>query len=333
MGWLSIDAVDGAFKRTKKALTEPFDFWKWVKLGIISILIGGEGGNFYTDGTNMPSERSAHPSIDEISRQVGQFWNQYMTLILIAVVFIIFLILLFGYISSVMEFVLVESLVTNTVAFWAYSRKYLRRGFNLFIIRLVLALFFLSLFIIVMYPAIVQFIELHGNIPPGLIFGAFVRFIAVVLAIAIVGGIIGSFINLSIPLSMYNGIGIIAAFKIVVGKSRTDWKQIIVYWVVRFILGLVVGIAVAVAAFILLVILAIILAIPAVILYFILSGLFGAGNILFWILMTPYLLIALIIIVLFLLMASAPAPVFMRYHLLMFLQLWYPDARIPFADE
>ena len=35
MGWYGTDAVDAALKRTEKALIEPFDFWKWIRLGII----------------------------------------------------------------------------------------------------------------------------------------------------------------------------------------------------------------------------------------------------------------------------------------------------------
>jgi hypothetical protein len=35
MSWNGIDAVDKAVSRTKRALFEPFDFWKWIKLAII----------------------------------------------------------------------------------------------------------------------------------------------------------------------------------------------------------------------------------------------------------------------------------------------------------
>jgi len=53
MTWYSIDAIDGAIRRTKHALIEPFDFWKWLKLGIIAFLIGGGGGGGYNSGNNM----------------------------------------------------------------------------------------------------------------------------------------------------------------------------------------------------------------------------------------------------------------------------------------
>ena len=52
MSWYAIAAVDRALSRTKKALFEPFDFWKWAKLAIIIFLIGGGGSNFGGQGTS-----------------------------------------------------------------------------------------------------------------------------------------------------------------------------------------------------------------------------------------------------------------------------------------
>lgn len=46
MGWYGTDAIDAALKKTKKALMEPFDFWKWIRLGIILFFIGGSGIGF-----------------------------------------------------------------------------------------------------------------------------------------------------------------------------------------------------------------------------------------------------------------------------------------------
>ena len=52
MSWYAIDAVDRAFSRTRKALFEPFDFWKWIKLAIIILLLGGIGSSYGGSGTN-----------------------------------------------------------------------------------------------------------------------------------------------------------------------------------------------------------------------------------------------------------------------------------------
>ncbi len=338
MSWHSIDAIDTAIKRTKRALIEPFDFWKWIKLGIISILIGnsgiGNGSNFSNFNRRFSEKKNAIPSTGEIINQISQFWQQYQTYILIGLAVIILIILLFGLISSIMQFVLVESLVTNVVKVRAYFRKYFRVGFNLFVIQTILGIFFFSLFILAMVQILAPLLESPGSITFGNILTAIFWGISVLLVLAIFSLILNSFISLSIPLVMYGGKGIIEALKIILGKFKSDWKQILVFWVTRVILGLTAGIIVGIVALILLVVTIIILLVPGAVLYFILSGIgHGAQSALFWIVMIPYGFIAAIILILFILIVSVPVPVFMKYHMLTFLQLWYPDARIPFHDS
>ncbi|MDW7725946.1 MAG: hypothetical protein SCH70_02355 [Candidatus Methanoperedens sp.] len=163
-----------------------------------------------------------------------------------------------------------------------------------------------------------------------MIFGIILRVIVILLGLAVVNGIIQSFINLSIPLAMYNDMGIVKAIKSVAGKAIADWKQIVMYWIIRILLGIAAGIAVGIAVFILILAILAILAIPAVVLYYIMSGI--GAQALFWILMVLYGLIALIVFFLFILIVSVPVPVFMKYHMLTFLKMWYEDARIPFVN-
>ena len=330
MSWSGIDAIDSAVSRTKKTLIEPFNFWKWIKLGIILFFLGGGSSSFNPASFNQPyrGAQTPAPTMGEILSQITQFWHQYFTIILLVAAFFVFFILIFGYISSIMEFVLVESLVTGVVTFWASSRKYLRLGFNLFVVRLVIGLFILSLLILFMFPVFKSVMGSFDTISSGMIIGIILKVVAVLLGIAIVNGIIQSFINLSIPLAMYNDMGIIEAFKSIVGKARTDWKQIGMYWIIRILLGIVASIAVGIIAFILILVILAILAIPAVILYYLLSGI--GAQILFWILMALYGLIAFVVFFLFILIVSVPVPVFMKYHMLTFLKMWYEDAKIPF---
>ena len=261
MTWHSIDAVDTAFKRTKSALIEPFNFWKWIKLGIIILLLGGSGGggggsNYGGTGQNFNGiGDNGEPLITDSqfleSREMfTQFLDTYLIYLLLGIGFFIGIILFLSYISNVMEFVFVTSLVTNVVTFWAYTRQYLRQGFNLFMIRLVLGLAFISILLISMLPIVLSILDSPGDFNVGMLIGGIFLLIGVLLILAIVSGIIESFINLSIPMSMYQNTGIIAAFKKVLGLFKADWKQIIVYWVVRFFLRIIVGIIVGLAALI-----------------------------------------------------------------------------------
>ncbi|MCL7410445.1 MAG: hypothetical protein M8350_01335 [Methanosarcinaceae archaeon] len=117
-----------------------------------------------------------------------------------------------------MEFVFVESLVSNQVKFWAYSGKYIGLGFNFFIIRFILGLASPLLFIVAMLPIILPVLQLPETFNVGMLIGGMLWFIAVILVLAVIFGIIGSFINLSIPLAMYHNTGIIAAINKVYNK-------------------------------------------------------------------------------------------------------------------
>lgn len=343
MSWYSIDAVDGALQRTKNTLFEPFGFWKWIKLGIIILLLGGGGGgggsNFSSPGQqNWGEEFGLEPDFQAFDEMVGQFLQQYLLFILLGVFFFIGLILLFSYISNVMEFVFVNSLVTDTVAFWEYSRKYLRKGFHLFIIRLVLGLIFLVLIIAAMLPMILPVLNSLNtleNLDVGMFLGGIAVFLVVLFILAIIAGIIQSFINLSIPLAMYQDMGIIAAFRIVFGKFREDWGQIIVYWLIRIVIRLVAGIIVLIIALIVLLVLLGIFSLLGFGLYMLLTAGAGLGvdDTMFWVVMVPFGLVLLIVIIIFALLVSVPVPVFMKFHMLTFLESWYPQSGIPFHER
>lgn len=346
MTWHGIDAIEGAFRRTQHALIEPFDFWKWLKLGIIAFLIGGGGGGngggwgSSNYGNNMPNpggEDNLFSSTDGVIESISQFWNQYVLFIVIVVGLIICIILLFSYISSLMEFVFVESLVTNVVAFWAYSRKYLGLGFNLFIIRLILGLSLFLLFIVAMLPILIPVLNTlnaHGTIDPKLIIPGMLWFILVLFVFAIAGGIINSFINLSIPLAMYRNIGIITAFSNIFNAFKSDWKQIIVYWVLRFMLSLVIGFVMLIISLVFIFVIIIAAFAFVLILYSILSALGqGIGDVLFWMVMIPFGAIVVAIVLMTFIFIFVPASVFTKYYMLTFLENWYTDVKIPFSTD
>jgi hypothetical protein len=338
MGWHSIDVVDDAFEKTKKALIEPFSFWKWIKLGIIIFLMGGggSGSNFNPSGLNNRDygRKDIIPPADDISLQISQFLQQYMMFILIIAGLVLLLILIFSYISNLMEFVFVNSLVTNQVRFWEYSRKYLRPGFNLFIIRILLMLAFIVLLVTSMLPILLPILDSPENIGIGFIFSIIIWVILIFLVLAIIFGIIGSFINLSIPLAMYHNLGIIAAFRKIAARFREDWKQILVYWVVRFVLGIAVAIIIGIVGLILFLIVFGITALIGALLYFVLGAIgLGWSDLLFWVVFIPYFLIAFIVLMVFILFIIVPGRVFLKYHMLTFLQSWYTEATIPFFDK
>lgn len=347
MTWYAIDAVDRAFSRTKKALFEPFDFWKWVKIAIIIFFVGGMGSNYGGSGTNYQPTYDNYgddfPVIDpgdmpylpsEISG-LG-YTDSVSTLAIIAtlIIFFVLFILIFSYVSSTMEFVFVESLVKNEVHLRSYFRKFMRKGFYLLLIRLALGLVFVVLFLLALLPfvpIIPIFLTESPDIAVPSLVGGFLWIFGVIILLALIGAVINSFISLSIPVSIYRETGILSAFRMVYRNFRKSWQEILVYWFIRFALGIGITILAIILLGLLTFGLIIVFLIIDALLYFLFSMIVSEP--LIWILLIIFVLAELLFIFAILLLLSVPLEVFMKYHLLSFLEIWFADAGIPFFDK
>lgn len=343
MSWYAIGAVDRALSRTREALLEPFDFWKWVKLAIITFLLGGVSSYVNSSSYNIGSEdlKNNFPIVE--SGQLPDlpfgmhdiaFGYIYQVPNLATVTAIIasfiLLIFIFSYISNIMEFVFVESLVRNEVKFWAYSRRFLGKGFRLWLVRLVIGLVLLVLFGIFLLPLIPLIHEVSSDFSLSASLGGILWVIGVIIVLFLLALAIDSLLSLAIPLAIYRNKGILSAFKLVLGNFRKSWREVVVYWFVRLLLY----IGVAVLAIFLFVIVALVLGLAFLIfdvaLYFLFSSLLS--ELLLWLLLLPFIVIELILILGILFFLGVPLSVFLKYHLLSFLEAWYEDAEIPFFD-
>ncbi len=341
MSWYVIDALDRAIERTRTCLIEPFDIWKWVKLAIIVFFIGGVGSSF-NGGGNSGSYGGSESDLSGIPQGfidvVSNFYEHLMsysgvTLILLAIVLIFLFALIMGLIGSVMEFVFVESLVQNDVRIREYFSRYLVKGVALYVLRIIVVLGVLLLVAILALPL---FLITGGMDGGGDSLGAasivllIMGFLAIVFVIAIIAGIIGSFINLAIPVSLYSKCNIFSALSRVFGQFRHDWQQMALYWIGRLVLAIAVGILVAILAIIAMIALGILLLIVDLILYFGLSAILADTTV--WLLLIPILIVEFIVFIFVMAFVGMPARVFMKYHMLTFLQKWYP-VEIPMFDN
>jgi len=344
MSWYGIDAVDKAFSRTRKALFEPFDFWKWAKLAIIIFFVGitsGYGGSGSSYQTGIQDLESNFPHIypgqtpdfpvNLSGINLDYVQSLFSPVIIISLVLFLLLILAFLFISSVMEFVFVEALVRNEVRLRDYSRKFLRKGLSLLIIRFVLILLSFIVFLISILPFVP--ILLGESSEPSLlsVIGRVFWFIGVIIVLVLFGLVINSFLSLAIPLSIYKETEILSAFSMIYGNFRKSWKEVVVYWFIR----LVIAIGISVLAVILFVVLIlgsglIFLTIDGV-LYLLFS--FFVSEPLLWILLFPFAVIELVLLFGASLLISVPLGVFPKYHLLSFLEAWFADSGIPFFDS
>lgn len=346
MSWYAVDAVDKAISRTRTALFEPFDFWKWVKLAIIIFLLGGSGFNYGNPGTNyrIGSEDFGNdfPNIEpgmvpDFPSGISGIGLSYMrsiaslTIIASLIVFFLLLVLIFSYISSIMEFVFVESLVKNKVHFWDYTRKFMGKGFNLLLIRLALALIFLVLFALAFLPFIPVFLQRSPDFTLPALIGGMFWFFSVIILLALIAAVINSFLSLAIPLSIYREIGILSAFRMVYGNFRKSWQEVLVYWFIRFLLGIGIAVFIVILFGMLILGLGIVFIIIDVILYFLFSTFISEP--LNWILLIPFVMAELLLIFGVLLLLNVPFSVFLKYHLLSFLEEWFAGADIPFFDK
>lgn len=387
MSWYGIDAMDRAFSRTRKALFEPFDFWKWVKLAIIILLLGGIGSNYGSGANHQTSSEDLGdlPNIEPgqvpefpfnlnllqlnevhsnseilgisgfiqnsefvqnlmqsntgfipdyfsngISSSVERvyfsdgFFGQYGFLIAAAALLIL-IFLFFIYVSSLMEFVFVESLVRNDVKFWAYSREFMGKGFHLLLVRFAYVLSLLILLVIAFLPLFPTMLE---ESDPSL--GGIFWFLGAILVVILLGFAINSFLSLAIPLSIYRNTGILSAFGLVFSNFKKSWKEMLVYWFIRIILVIVTATLEILLFIVALLVLGLVFLIIDGILYF--SFTFLVSDSWSWVFLIPFVIIELLILFGTLLFINVPFDVFLKYHLLSFLEAWFAGANIPFFD-
>jgi hypothetical protein len=333
MSWFVVDAVDVAFKRTRVALLEPFDIWKWIKLAIIIALASGGGGQGY-NGPSSNSDFQDTPSspfseIPTLSSFIDQMPMPDLSWVIAAFIIILVLVLLFGYFASVMDLVLVESVTKNDVRFWEYSAKFLRMGLNLFILRLALRSIYLGIFLMTALPIIMQILHYPStNLLPLLITSS-PSLIAELIILSIISSIINSFIVLCIPVAMYSSTGFIESLERVIANFRRDWKQMFAYWIGRMFLWAFGSIAVIILVFLLILIPILLFLIIDAVIYFVLSMMLGETA---WIIIAPIVFIEIILLILVSMMGAVPLRVFMKYHVLTFIEKWDPGMNIPLFD-
>jgi hypothetical protein len=341
MSWYVADAIDRSVERTKKCLLEPFDFWKWMKLAIMILFIGGSGfnggggSNYSLDESDMSSVPAIPADVTDIFQQIdGWISANLVEIAFVLITSFVFLVLLLAYVSSVMEFVFVESLVRNDIRFREYFRRYLGKGFGLFLLRLLIGLIVLAFTAVVVLLFIYSAggpVSVESNIQAANVFLFLLMMFALILVLATVGGAISSLVGLSIPVALYTGNNIFRALSMVLRKFRQDAGQIILYWIGRIVLIIAAAIVVGILVLVIIAIAVLIVLVIDGLIYLAITALLP-GSIVLWIVLAPLLFVQLILFILAIAFVSMPAQVFLRYHLLTFLQAWYPEITIPVFD-
>jgi hypothetical protein len=240
MALYAFDDLEDAFALTRSYLF-PFSLGRWLRLALVVLFIGGATGNVPTANVNV--DQSDFPG--GFPADVGPVApGDVLPIVLAVVAFFVLVGLVFGFIGSVMEFVLVDSLRSD-VHVRRYFGEHLGKGFRLFVFRIVLFLL-VAVPIVAVGAALV--LNAGPDIGPGQVIGLLLVLFPLFLVLALVFGLVNAFTtSFVVPVMLLEGRGVLAGWRRFWPTLRTDWKEYGVYVVVAFILGAIANTAVGIA--------------------------------------------------------------------------------------
>ncbi|HEY6443336.1 MAG TPA: hypothetical protein VIY66_08360, partial [Candidatus Acidoferrales bacterium] len=152
------DVIEPAFRHAKEQLLRPFRFGQWVRLAFVGLLageIGSFGGcnfNYPMNNPNTPHAPSpwSHAFLGgNFPPQLAEHAAFFAEVIAASIVVGIGLLVLFTYISSVMRFILFDSIVARECHIRAGWTRRKEPGFRLFVWQLCFMLATLVAFVLV----------------------------------------------------------------------------------------------------------------------------------------------------------------------------------------
>jgi len=257
----AVDTISLAFQHTKRQLAQPFRFGQWIKLAFVGLLAGelGSSGSF-----NFPSSfKGPHQVPGGGFPKIDPAILAGLIAVLVITGLIVFVVL--TYISSVMRFILFDSVLTRECRIRAGWSPRQDAGWKLFLWQLGLMLVvFATMIILIGIPALFVFAigwfkapreHLAGLILTGIAVGAV--FVVCMLVIAVVHVFTKDFV---VPQMALEGIGAIEGWRRLWAMMEQEKGGYAIYALMKVALAIGAGIVVGIASFMLIMA----LAIPAV---------------------------------------------------------------------
>lgn len=255
MSWYALEEIEEALSETKSLLL-PFDLATWSKLALI-VFLTGSGFNMPNTGGGFPSGDTGGQSDfdfgDFDSTQVPQSSENLVSQVqvpqmdnlmtgmasgaasgmVLAVILVVLLIvgLPLMFLSSVFEFIFYQSLIDKNVRIKKNFSDHLGKGARYFGFKLVYLFSLLLLIGLVAATVVVSDMLLVLGI---------ILALPVIFVLGIFSGLTHDFVLLRM---MESDEKLIEAWKSFWPTLKEEWKQVAVYLLVKFFLGLVVGIA------------------------------------------------------------------------------------------
>jgi hypothetical protein len=195
------DVIEMAFRHAKEQLFKPFRFAQWARLAFVGLLAGemssGGGCNFSVPINNHSRGTGTRTFLDPTwpSQLTNPFTNHpalTIGLITSAIVILFVLTVLFTYISSVMRFILFDSIVTRECRVRSGWVRRKRPGLRLFWWQILFGLACMAGFLVVFGIPLACTAALHWFAHPrehlvGLILGGLVLFVLLFIFILFIG--------------------------------------------------------------------------------------------------------------------------------------------------
>ena len=243
-----IDPLGPAMNRTQRVLFQPFDFGKWLRLGLCAFLASlGEGGSSFNGNSNSGGggQGGGGPNMND----VGNFLEEYALILAIAVVVVVLLFiglgLLVQWLSSRGKFMFLDGVVKNRGAVVEPWKEYRTEGNSLFFFRVVLGILGFVLFLVlagvcllIAWPDIQA--EQFGSMATFAIVAGITGIFVYVLTMAVIGVFLEDFV---IPIMYLRRIRAMEAWRVF---GNEIWAEnvgvLLLYLLAKFLIGLVVGV-------------------------------------------------------------------------------------------
>lgn len=244
MAWYAVQALDDALEESKSLLF-PFDLGTWVRLAIISIFAGLSTPQTPTFSWNVSPGETIR-SGDQLTDYVTE--PDFLALVLGVAAVLLVATVLFAFVGSVMEFVLVDVVRSRDVRILSPFRRRFRAGLQLFLFRIALVVATLLAVVTILVPVWFAVTE-----ESAVFLLALVVTVPLTIGVALLAAGLSEFTTaFVVPLMAEHGNGLLSSWRTLWPTLRAEWKQFGVYVLVKVVVlvgaGFLLGIAAAIVA-------------------------------------------------------------------------------------
>jgi hypothetical protein len=247
MSWYALENLDEALEKTKDLML-PFDLMTWTKIAIIALLAGGvslpnlpsvpanpgQGDDVYTPDPDFEG------STPDVASQLGNLGGMTglatagtidaltVGILILALVFIGF----FMYITSVFQFIYYQTILDGKPRIIKNFGKHAYRGLRYFGFKI-------GFLLLVLLSLAIPFGAFAVNTALGFLVLILV-WLPILLVVSLFMGLVH---DLALLRMMEAEEGLIQAWRSVWPDIKAEWRQVLVYMVVKFFVGIGIGIA------------------------------------------------------------------------------------------